>query len=131
MGELEKYYRHTWMSDKQWECVQFLGDLFYGFHHMDVDRVKEWGNGIAYNTSHGRLATFDFSDLTRLVLMAHKRCIRAEIAPSGPGLIKIILHKRKGTEGRTNERHPDLKELIAMCEQMQKDEIKQKIKEAM
>lgn len=113
------YNRHTWMSDKQWECMQFLGDLFYGFHHMDVERVRECGTGIAYNTSHGCFATFDFSDLTRMVLMAHKRCIRAEIAPSGPCKLQIVLHKRNGTEGRMNERHPDLDGLIEMCVQLQ------------
>lgn len=118
MSDIEKYNRHSWMSDNQWECMKLLGDLFYGFHHMRVERVKEWGTGIAYSDSTRGLSTFDYSNLTRIVLMAHKRCIRVEIAPSGPGLIKLILHKRKGTKGKMHERHPDLNELIAMCEQL-------------
>lgn len=122
MTEQEKYNRHSWMSDNQWECMKMLGVLFRGFHHMSVHRVKEWGTGIAYSDSTRGLSTFDFSNLTRLVLLAHQRCIRVEIAPSGPGLIKIILHKRKGTEGQSHERHPDLNGLIEMCKEMQEGE---------
>jgi len=119
MNDHDKYNRHPWMSERQWECMQFLGDLFYGFHHMDVERVKEWGTGIAYNTSHSGFSTFDYDGLTRIVLMAHKRCIRVEIAPSGPGLIKLVLHKRYGKVGSMSERHPDLSELIEKCVQLQ------------
>jgi len=34
-------YRHSWMTDEQWECMQFLRDFFGGFHNMDVRRVDE------------------------------------------------------------------------------------------
>jgi len=27
-------YRKDWMTDDQWECYQFLADLFFGFNHL-------------------------------------------------------------------------------------------------
>lgn len=95
----------AWMSDDQWECALMLSDLYGGFHHMNCRIVREWGDGIAYS-HYGQLSTFDFSSLTHLVKMAHDRCIRATIGPSGPGMIRIILHKRHAREGRMDERHP-------------------------
>lgn len=102
--------RFTWMKDDQFECYQLLGDLFYGFHHVNTQAVKEHGAGIAYS-HYGELSTFDFDHLTRLVMMAHDRSIRASIGPSGPGQIKIILHKRHSRNGRMFERHPTWEEI--------------------
>lgn len=112
MSDNEKYNRLEWMSDDQWECAELVADLMHGFHHIS-GKFEEWGSGIEINTTHGRLATFDFDGLTRLVVLAHDRCIRAEIRPSGPGLIKIILHKRHIREGRQSEKHPTLEDNIS------------------
>lgn len=108
-----KYYRVDWMTDDQWECACMLADLVRGFHHMPGD-IKRCGAGVEVNM-RAPLATRDFSELTRLVVMAHDRCIRAEIAPSGPGRLKILLHKRHARAGSMVERHPTLEEHIAMC----------------
>jgi len=110
----EKYNRHKWMTDDQWECALLLSELFFGFHHVDAKRIKEFGNGITYNTT-ASFSTFDFDKLTRLVLLSHKHCIRASIIPSGFGYIKIALHKRHLRAGQMHERHPDLNGLIEMC----------------
>jgi len=105
-------YRLEWMTDDQWECYQMLADLFLGFHHIN-GKLHNWGNGIKLNTSQtGSFATFDFDGLTRMVLLAHERMIRAEIAPSGPGMLGIILHKRRSREGRMYERHPAIEDAI-------------------
>jgi len=108
----EYSYRKPWMSDDQNECFELLADLFQGYHHI-CSEPKEHGTGIALNTSCHRLATFDFSGLTRAVFLAHDRMIRLEIRPSGPGMLKLMLHKRHKREGRMHERHPTVEQALA------------------
>lgn len=96
----------NWASDDQWECCELLRDLFGGFHHMRLSLVKEHGYGIAYSVRHKSLATFDNSQLTRLVFLAHDRMVRVEIEGSGPGMFKLCLWKRHKREGSLSERHP-------------------------
>lgn len=105
-------YRKDWMTDDQYECYELLADLFCGFHHVYTE-PKEFGSGICLNTSSHRLATFDFDGLTRAVFLAHDRMIRIELAPSGPGMVKICLHKRHKREGMMSERHPTIEEALA------------------
>jgi len=112
MTEDEKYYRQEWMSDDQWEATQFIADLMHGFHHVS-GKFKPCGQGIEMNTRHARLATFDYDGLTRAVVMAHDRCIRFEVSPSGPGMICLLVHKRHSREGSMFERHPTLEEHVA------------------
>lgn len=87
-----------------------LADLFGGFHHLRARAIKKWGNGIQYS-HYGDLSTFDFDHLTCLVRLAHDRCIRASIGPSGPRMVRIILHKRHARTGSMFERHPTWEEL--------------------
>ena len=104
-------HRKEWMTDDQWLCSLLLSQLYHGFHHV-MGEVKEHGTGIEINSREYRLATFDFSYLTRLVLMSHDWGVRACIGGSGPGMIKIILHKRHLREGRMSERHPTIEQAI-------------------
>jgi hypothetical protein len=105
-------YRKDWMTDDQWECYEMLADLFRGFHHIH-GKLHECGRGIALNTTQtGSFATFDFDGLTRAVLMAHERMIRFSIEPSGPGMLKLVLHKRHKREGMMSERHPTIEGAI-------------------
>lgn len=89
-----------------------LCDICCGSHHIG-GTVKEWGSGIAINITYGfSAATFDFDGLTRAVLMAHERCIRFEIAPSGPRMLKLIFHKRHTRDGCMSKRHPTIEQAI-------------------
>lgn len=110
--ELAKYYREDWMSDGQWECALMFADLMRGFHHIG-GKFKQCGSGIEINEPYGSWATCDYDGLTRAVFMAHDRCIRIVIAPSGPGRLRFILHKRYKREGAMHERHPTLEEAVA------------------
>ena len=107
------YLRRDWMTDDQYECYKMLADLFDGDHHLE--KVKPCGVGIKMNTRHG-FSTFDFAHITKAVIMAHARLIRFSVEPSGPGMIKLVLHKRTSA-GRMWERHPGIDELIALAEQ--------------
>jgi len=104
--------RQDWMSDDQWECTEMLADLVGGFHHV-TGKIKPCGEGIESSGYNFNLATYDFDGLTRLVLLAHDRCIRAEIRPSGPGMLKLALSKRTRRQGgHMWERHPDIENAI-------------------
>lgn len=99
---------YDWMNDDQWECFEMLCDLMRGPHHI-IGAVKPCNPyGIQVNERSGGLASFDFNLLTRAVVMAHDRMIRFEVAPSGPGMLRLVLHKRHTREGAMNERHPTL-----------------------
>ncbi len=110
MGE-DNFYRKDWMTDDQWECAQMFAHLRGGFHHVGGE-FQEFNRGVQINEPYGHWATYDFSDLTRLVVLSHDRMIRSEIRPSGPGRIKFILWKRHKREGRSYERHPTIEEAI-------------------
>lgn len=101
---LEPLRRET-ATDAQRECVAVLSDTFLGEHH--VPKCYVWGKGILCACDRP-LSTFDFDGLTRLVVSAHDRCVRVEIAPRGPQVIAICLHKRSGREGAVWDRHPTL-----------------------
>ena len=112
MTDDERTYRKAWMSDGQWLAACLLADVYRGFHHIrDGRQIKPFGYGIEMSVSSD-LATFDFDLLTRLVVLAHDRCIRLEIGSSGPALVRLMLHARKGREGSMFERHPTMEDAI-------------------
>ena len=100
----------TTLSPDQLECWQLLCDLVGGEHHLP--KVQTFGSGIKATLPRQSLATFDFGDLTDLVILAHDRCIRAEVLPGGPGRIAVALWKRDGREGPMHRRHPTIEEAI-------------------
>ncbi|MCP5013878.1 MAG: hypothetical protein GY938_01190 [Ketobacter sp.] len=107
--------RFNWMTEDQWECFEFLCWIYHGAHHVQTKRIKPCGNkGIEINTSYGGFATFDFDDLTRAVVYAHDKCIRFAIESSGPGMLRLLIHKRHAREGSMSERHPQLEEHVSV-----------------
>lgn len=91
------------------EATDFFEQLFYGNHHIPSE-IKSFGNGYSVRTFNS-MATFDSHYLTRLVLLAHKLCFRAEIQSSGFNAIKIIIFKRC-LDGRQFERHPTIEQAL-------------------
>ena len=110
MGKVAEWTRKD-MSPDQQECFDLFADLVHGEHHMH-GKVREHGKGLLWNARIHNLATYDFDGLTRLVIMAHERCIRVEIVTSGPGLIGITAFKRHKREGEMWARHPTLADAI-------------------
>ena len=94
------------------KCKLVLARTFHGIHHCWPwwERRKAWGDGIRVVTRRD-LATFDFNELTRLVVAAHDECVRVEISGAAPGYIYIDLHPRK-REGSGSERHPEIEKGI-------------------
>jgi hypothetical protein len=91
------------------EATAFFAELYRGEHHFPSD-LKPYGLG--WSMIHAvSLATFDFDNLTRLVLLAHDRCIRAEVSQGSPNRLRIAIWKRE-REGATYERHPTIEQAI-------------------
>jgi hypothetical protein len=95
--------------DKQ-EAIDFFAALFYGEHHIPGE-VKECGYGWQLVMTYGSLSTTDYNGLTRLVLLAHDRSIRADICAHGMSRMLIKVHKRL-REGSFTESHPTIEEHI-------------------
>lgn len=92
------------------DAESFFSDLYDGLHHLP-GKIKPFGEGWSVNHS-ADLSTFDFNTLTRLVFIAHDRCMRASIMQSGPGMVKIVVWKREGRTGSMCSKHPTIEEAL-------------------
>ncbi|CAB5079702.1 hypothetical protein UFOVP141_22 [uncultured Caudovirales phage] len=108
MSELD--YRQEWMTDDQWRAAQLLACVFSGFHNMRP--IRECGNGVAVTLYQCDLSTFDFSQLTQIVVLAHQRCIRVSICLYGMHL-EARAYARDPNGARFDNRHPSWSELCA------------------
>lgn len=93
------------------DAEDFFSELYFGKHHIP-GKIKPFGEGWSVN-HHGDLSTFDFDALTRLVFLAHDRCMRTSIEQSGPRMIKIIIWKRDSRSGNIYSRHPTIEQALA------------------
>jgi hypothetical protein len=92
-----------------------LGEWAQGFHHLPMP--KPWGLGVRVHWT-GDLSTWDFDCLTRLVLLAHKHCVRIEIGQGGPRGVAIMAHRRLEKLQSITEGHPNLEHLTKRIESM-------------
>lgn len=90
----------------------------FGIYHLDRGELLrvEWSNPSHLEMRHyGSMATFDDDKLTRLVLLAHERCVRVQIEPRSNRYLTIRFHARVRAVGRVLqmwERHPDVAEMV-------------------
>jgi hypothetical protein len=92
------------------EATDFFAEFYLGAHHIP-GKIKEFGYGFVVLHDRGDLATFDYNQLTRLVLLAHSKCYRASVFPCTPRILKIGIWKRK-REGGMSSRHPTIEQAI-------------------
>lgn len=105
------------LSPIAYQALYILSRLYAGLHHCPdvLHRVKKgvWSNPHWFEcTIDCELATWDFSKLTLLVILAHDMCVRVSIKGCGPRCMKLMFHPRKGREGRMSERHPTIEQAI-------------------
>ncbi len=93
------------------EATKFFAQFYNGEHHIPGYEPKPTGFGWFVNHDRGSLATYDFNELTRFVVMAHDQCIRVEINGVSKNVLRISIWKR-GREGGMSERHIDLETAI-------------------
>lgn len=73
--------------------------------------VWRWGGGIAIPW-RGSMSTFDFRELSMLVLLCHEARIRCEVRPHGFHHLMLIFFQR-GHDGSMAVRHPNIEEAVA------------------
>lgn len=93
------------------DAKSFFSEFCLGEHHIP-GKIRAYGPAWYINFHHD-LSTFDFDYLTRLVFLAHDRCVRASIQQSGPRMIKIIIWAREGRDGSMYERHPTIEHALS------------------
>lgn len=90
---------------------QVLAYTFRGIHHVDQHRIRrESPTQITY-THYGDLSTYDWDQLTRLVVAAHALAVRVEISAASPRYVRLRLSERS-RNGDIATRHPTLAEHI-------------------
>jgi hypothetical protein len=96
-------------------AAQILSEIFHGPHHLDPATLQKtrWEDthAIEYQLGRRQLATFDFDELTRLVVMAHDACVRIAVSPGGRMGLALFFHRRE-REGEYTQRHPTLEEAM-------------------
>lgn len=92
-----------------------VNHAFDGWHH--VYNRKPSGDGVLFYV-YAALGTWDFNQLTRLVVACHVVRVRAEIAQGGPGMVKIYLNPREDMPSSWPKHHPDGDDLIAMTSKL-------------
>lgn len=101
-----------WMNESQKKCYRMLCDLVGGQHHIRRKVEPTYERGIRVNVTTD-WATFDNCELTRLVLLAHDRGIRASLEPVNMQYMRLCLDARDGRIGRFYARHPTLEKHVA------------------
>jgi len=94
------------------EATEFFAEFYGGEHHIPNYKVKDISNG-GFEVYHdrGSISTYDYSELTRLVFMAHEKCIRVGIGAKKNGVLFINIFKRQ-REGDMILKHPTLEEAL-------------------
>lgn len=92
-------------------ATDFFAEFYNGEHHIPGFEPKPYGYGWCVLHDRGDLATFDFSELTRLVLMAHEMCIRVSVEAVSKNVMRISIWQRV-REGGMSERHPTIETAI-------------------
>lgn len=95
------------MTDVQ--AKDFFAKWLGGEHHIKGE-IKPFGRGWCLNIN-GSIATYDDSTVTRLVLLAHKECVRVEIIPASSSYLKIAIWQRQRT-GSIYDRHPSMEDTL-------------------
>lgn len=87
-----------------------------GLHHVPASQLRkaDWAHTRWIELAwYGPLSTFDGDELTRLVVLAHDRCIRVELRPCNGRYVRLGFSPRRAREGSIFERHPTMEAALA------------------
>jgi hypothetical protein len=103
------------MTDFNDRAIRVIGVAFGGEHHvfsLKWSTPGEWPS-CRFLVGDG-ICTYDYAELTRLVVACHDQCVRAEIRGGGPRRLRIILSHRERTSTHPDAgAHPTLDQHVA------------------
>lgn len=107
--------RITKISPLGAQVADLLGDLFSGLYHLDGAEKVDWANDhhIEVRVAYKEWASVDSNLLTKLVFLAHDRCLRVSISPRSAHAQTLLFHQRRRAGG-TWERHPTIEQALAL-----------------
>ncbi len=93
----------------------FFSEFYGGEHHLPRGGIKK-GGWACYSVKHHQadMATFDYDELTRLVLLAHDWCMRVSVSAGRTGghdVLTIRIWQRE-REGGIAKRHPTIEQVL-------------------
>ncbi len=102
MGNGAEYIRTSFKTDMSplgEEVADLLDTLYGGIYHLagpGLGRVDwtnpNWIEYMLVDHRSANLHTYDFDDLTWLVLLSHDRCLRVELRPGNFRCVKLMFH---------------------------------------
>jgi hypothetical protein len=94
---INKYYANGKISKLGENVADLLNDVWSGIYHIDGKSLSkvDWTNNDWIRISiFGGLNSYDDDKLTRLVVLAHDRCLRLEINPCNFNHLELLFHQR-------------------------------------
>lgn len=108
------------LTDEQVRCLKVLEAVtgLYNWRRTGERRLdggfRPCGDGVEMRMHHGQFSTTDDDSLTRMVLAAHRLCVRLEIG-AFRGMFVLRLHPRDPYGDKWWNRHPSLDDLAKAC----------------
>ena len=110
--------RHTGrtLTEFQRSAVELVCEAMrcgpYDFESTFERADWEYGKGVRFTVRRPQFATYDTDGLTALVLGAHDRAIRVEIAPCNFTHLAITMHPRSREHASQWGRHPSIEDVL-------------------
>jgi len=97
--------------------AEILGRVYRGIYNMPAtsgwcDKDDWSSNRCIAITVWGGLSTYDFCQLSDLVILSHDACVRIELNPKGFKYLELVFHPRNRS-GSLPQRMPSMEEAIA------------------
>lgn len=113
-NHLSYYNKGAEVSECGLRCAELL-EHWIGLHHIENNAMNkaQWNHPhYVMITCYGNLGTFDGSELTRLVFLAHDLCVRVELVSMSQRGCCFMLNPRHVREGDPARRHPTLETAV-------------------
>jgi hypothetical protein len=112
---MSRYYANGKISKLGENVADLLNDVWCGIYHIDdlFLRKVDWTNKNWIRISiFGGLNSYDDDKLTRLIILAHDRCLRVEINPCNFNHLELLFHQRERV-GDFYSRMPTMEDHLA------------------
>lgn len=106
---------HVECSDFGRQVADLLGDAFLGIYHLNHGTLRraDWTSTRWIEINYaGELATYDGNEITRLVMLAHDRCIRFAVRACNMQYVRLCFSLRQRDGDMAWARHPTIEDHV-------------------